>query len=84
MLLLGSANTMKINTAFCFVLSGWVLVSANARSRWQRRLRLSCLGIVVVIASLTLLQHVTGWNLGIDELLIRDRISLWGLAGPGA
>ncbi|QFZ92361.2 sensor domain-containing diguanylate cyclase [Synechococcus elongatus] len=83
MLLPGSANTMKVNTAFCFVLSGWVLVSANARSRWQRRLRLSCLGIVVVIASLTLLQHVTGWNLGIDELLIRDRISPLGSGWPG-
>ncbi|BAD79765.1 hypothetical protein syc1575_c [Synechococcus elongatus PCC 6301] len=83
MLLPGSANTMKVNTAFCFILSGWALIWAQSRVRWQQQWHRVCLLLVATITSLTMLQYVTGWNLGLDELLVRDRISPVGSGLPG-
>jgi PAS domain S-box-containing protein len=80
--------TMKANTALCFVLSGMSLwlsqitknkqydvgleaekVAENAVYFWLARV--SNLGLIV-IGCLTILQYLSGWNLGIDELLFRD------------
>ena len=59
---------MKANTAVAFVLSGFALRAAAARSRAA-----PILGIVVtLIGFLTASQDVLGWTLGIDELLVED------------
>jgi PAS domain S-box-containing protein len=77
--------TMKANTALCFVLSGMSLWLSQARKNQQYDVglekkengiyawlpRVSSVGLIV-IGSLTLLQYLFGWNLGIDELLFQD------------
>lgn len=83
MLLPGNATTMRANTALCFILSGAALLWTRAHRHWQRQLQQVCLGLVALITGLTLLQHVTGWNVGIDELVLRDRLSPVGFGWPG-
>jgi PAS domain S-box-containing protein len=71
-------NSMKVNTAVCFILSGlslWLLqqegeglIRRDRRGRLGQALAL----IVTVIALLSLSQDVMGWNLGIDELVVHD------------
>lgn len=71
-------NSMKVNTAVCFILAGlslWLLqpegeglIRRDPRGRLGQALAL----IVTLIALLSLSQDVTGWNLGIDELVVRD------------
>ncbi len=67
-------RTMKVNTAVCFILMGLAVGSARARS--ARRLvpqGLAVAVILVAVASLT--EYLSGWDLGIDELVFRDSIS---------
>jgi PAS domain S-box-containing protein len=71
-------NSMKVNTAVCFVLAGlslWLLrhegeglIRSDRRGRLGQALAL----IVILIAGLSLSQDLLGWNLGIDELVIHD------------
>ncbi|MBD2448252.1 PAS domain S-box protein [Nostoc sp. FACHB-152] len=80
--------TMKANTALCFVLSGISLWLSQISRNKQPDLglaaekvaetsiyfwlaRVGSIGLIV-IGSLTILQYLSGWNLGIDELLFRD------------
>src|SRR4029077_13862326 len=74
--------TMKANTALAFFLSGvalWSLnpaIPANAPSplRVKRAKLLSqvCAVIIALIGLLTLSEFLFGWDLGIDNLIIRD------------
>lgn len=64
------AETMKVNTALCFVLLGSAL--------WRQLLAQKAVWVlllVMALASVGLLQNVLGVNLGIDELIIRDPLS---------
>ena len=70
---------MKPNTAVALCFGGmslflftWPMVGAN---RILIKLSTAFAGAVAVIGILTLLEYVTGFNLGIDELLFRDHIS---------
>jgi len=67
--------TMKANTALAFVLAGGslLLLSASpappARTRTGQALAL----VVALTGALTLGEYLFGWQLGIDELLFKDR-----------
>ncbi|MBD2439544.1 PAS domain S-box protein [Nostoc sp. FACHB-110] len=78
--------SMKANAAVCFVLAGislWLsqtcsnnqpdteLATAEDNLIASRVARVSIAGLIL-ISSLTLMQYLCGWNLGIDELLFRD------------
>lgn len=70
-------NTMKPNTAVCFVLFGlgaWSM-RPNPSGKHARAYRFagrSCAVAVVLIALLVLSQDLFGRNFGIDELLFKD------------
>lgn len=69
---------MKANTAFCFVLvAGMLWLAQHKRERlrgWELALARSAAALVIAGGVLTLLEYTTGWNLGIDELLVKDRL----------
>ncbi|GAB4280084.1 MAG: hypothetical protein Fur0025_07740 [Oscillatoriaceae cyanobacterium] len=69
----GFTNTpvpMKPNTAICFLLCGISLELWQTRGvRWGKTLAQALAGLVIAIASLTLVQYIFGWDLGIDHLL---------------
>lgn len=67
--------TMKPNTAFAFVVAGitlWLRRENNDRAHQTQRLTQAGSAIVATIGALTLLEYLTGWNLGIDQLLFHD------------
>jgi PAS domain S-box-containing protein len=74
--------TMKFNTAACFVAAGagiWLAGLGEERSR---------LGAIpgaflIGLAGATLVQYLTGANLGIDQLVFADRGTLTGSGYPG-
>jgi PAS domain S-box-containing protein len=64
---------MKVNTASCVVLcsiSLWIV--AGRASPGRIRLARVLSWIVMLIALATLAEYLFGWNLGLDELLVRD------------
>ena len=69
----GLTNTpvpMKPNTAICFLLCGISLGLWQMRGvRWGKTLAQALGWLVIAIASLTLVQYLFGWDLGIDQLL---------------
>jgi PAS domain S-box-containing protein len=68
----GNPDTMKPNTALCFVLCGialGLLQRQRLPRRWRRIVR-GLAGFVMAIATLTLIQYLFTWNFGIDRLLI--------------
>lgn len=84
-----SIVSMKANAAVCFILSGvslWLSQGAvggeNTPSSPSLLSRV-CATTVLVIAGLTLSQYVFGWNLGIDELLLRDSPNALMTSHPG-
>ncbi|MGH2668470.1 MAG: hypothetical protein ACRDH5_05000, partial [bacterium] len=65
--------TMKANTALCFVLSGAALALVSfPPSVIARRIGQGCAWIVLLVALTTLGEQLTGFDFGIDELLVRD------------
>ncbi len=60
--------TMKANTALCFLLLGLGLL---LRRRFPR-LSLLCMGLVSVVAGLTLAEYAAGVDIGLDQLLFLD------------
>jgi PAS domain S-box-containing protein len=68
-------SSMKANTAVGLVLSGCALLVAAVRPGWERRGRLVLGAIILVLGSAVLVEHGVGWNLGVDELLVRDTMA---------
>ncbi|MDB6152462.1 MAG: rpfC [Chthoniobacteraceae bacterium] len=65
-------ESMKANTAVCLTLCGFSLWLAESRSNpGVAAARLAAV-LVIVIGAITLVEHESGWNLGIDELIVRD------------
>ncbi len=56
---------MQFNTAFCFVLCGLGLVLLTTR---KAHLAPWLGGTAMLLTSLTLVEYLTGWDLGIDQL----------------
>jgi hypothetical protein len=68
-----SLVTMKPNAALGFILGGVALWSSKkAANDGARRVAVACAAAVTLLGVFTLLQYVTGWNLGIDRLLVFD------------
>ncbi|MBE9007158.1 PAS domain S-box protein [Fortiea sp. LEGE XX443] len=76
-----SLLTMTANTALCFVLLGvslWLLqINKNKQSdvglRQKIKVVVRALSLVpIIVASLTIIEYLFGWNFGIDELLFQD------------
>jgi PAS domain S-box-containing protein len=66
--------SMKVNTAFCFVLCGAALMlkSGVGARRTAEKLVPGLATAVALLSLASLCQYWFGWNLGIDELLYRD------------
>ncbi len=76
--------TMKANAAAGLVAAGlslWLLQSGRCVLRNRTGQALAVL--VAVIGGLTFLEHLSGWNLRIDELLFRDAPGSRGTMSPG-
>jgi hypothetical protein len=66
--------SMKINTAVGFVLAAYGL-SRMARERMERRdvaVAAACAAAICALGVLTLVEHLTAVDLGIDQALVRD------------
>jgi two-component system cell cycle sensor histidine kinase/response regulator CckA len=74
---IGSGIAMFPNTAVCALLSGLglILLARSSGDDFRRRVIRILAFSVAVIAGLTLFQHISGANLGIDTLLFSGR---WG------
>lgn len=63
---------IKTNTALAILLSGvslWLIAGAGGkRARW---VAVGAAAVVLLIGGLTLVQHLTGFDFGIDQLLFR-------------
>src|SRR3974377_1723735 len=65
------AASMKVNTALGLIL----VVSATILDRWPRSRCLAqlCAALVILISLATLIEDISGWNLGIDQFLMAYR-----------
>jgi PAS domain-containing protein len=70
---------MKFNTALAFVLAGSAILSLKASPRITQ----AAAGLVTLIGLLTIAEYVFGWDLHIDQWLVRDQISPPGTGFPG-
>jgi signal transduction histidine kinase len=68
-------TTMKANTALCFILGGISLGLQQKNKQRSKTIARASAIAVFLIGLLTLSQYLSGWNLGIDELLFRDPTS---------
>ncbi len=78
--------TMKANTALCFILAAVaLLLQANPEPvpAAQRVVARSLAGLVLFAAGCTLLEHVTGRSLGLDQVLFRESLQEAGDSFPG-
>jgi anti-anti-sigma regulatory factor len=77
--------TMKANTALSLALSGILLRSLPAEPAARRTSvpAYICAGIILAIGLLTIGEYLLDRNLGIDELLFRDRSAVIKTSSPG-
>ncbi len=76
---------MVANTAISFILMSsavWFMQIKRA-NRWTRHLAHGCILIVLVIASLTLIEFLFHLDIGIDQFLVRDFDVGYGMVFPG-
>jgi PAS domain S-box-containing protein len=71
--------SMKINTALCFIVAGLSLGLRRSEpspvevgTAWLNRAATVCAALVVAVGLLSLSEYLFGWNLGLDELVLRD------------
>jgi PAS domain S-box-containing protein len=77
-------NTMKMNTAICFVLAGTsLLVQMDRASALRRAIARVCALLVVAVGALTLLEYAIAIDVGIDQLLIRSPAGELQTSSPG-
>jgi signal transduction histidine kinase/DNA-binding response OmpR family regulator len=77
--------TMKPNTAVAFVFSSaalWLKLSAASGSRYARLLATTCAFVTFMIGLLTVIEYLTGSNLGLDQILFSDAANA-GATYPG-
>ncbi len=66
---------MKVNLAAGFILlsaSLWMVQPKRAHAPSFRLTARLCSSAAILIGALTLLEYIAGWNLGIDQLLIKE------------
>jgi signal transduction histidine kinase len=71
--------TMKPNAAVGLLLAGGALC---AHTRRLRTLGVPCAAAAATLGALTLLQHLTGWDLAIDQLLFTEPPGAAATASP--
>jgi CHASE3 domain sensor protein len=74
---------MKANTAASFLLAGLALYLLQRPNAFRTLLARSCGAIIVLTGLLTLSQYFFGYNLGIDELLLREPTKIYATSHPG-
>ena len=79
-----SAITMKTNAALCLTLVGVALrllipAGAGGVRRWSARI---CAGLALLVGLLTVVENVSGWNLGINQLLATETPGAIGVVSP--
>jgi signal transduction histidine kinase/ActR/RegA family two-component response regulator len=77
----GHGINMKANTAVCALASGVALVALALGG--PRRLVRALASMTLAIGALTLLEHVTGLDVGIDTILFDEAPGAPGTAAPG-
>ena len=77
--------TMKVNTALCFIFVGSSLFLLHRNLTKHNNLWLAQIfaALVGTISLLTLLEIIFQWNLGIDELLLKQSLDKFVTASPG-
>ncbi|MBT8038249.1 MAG: CHASE3 domain-containing protein [Verrucomicrobiae bacterium] len=80
---LQGAVTMKVNAALSLFLSGTALLLVHRGGARGLRVARGCALAVGAIGFLTLLEHATGWNIGIDEFFFYETGTLVGTVHPG-
>jgi len=83
--ILPGLTPMRPNVAAGFVLAGAslsMLKAAQASQTLQWMMRVT-VALTLLLGGSTLSEHIFGWNLGIDELLIRAPIDIFGALNPG-
>ncbi len=86
LVLLPHTAPMKFNAAAAFFITGIALLflspthKGSARGRW---VVLACSLTVLAISLLTLFEHITGINLGIDELFVTETAGPFVGSTPG-
>lgn len=80
----GSVN-VKANTALLLILTGipLCLINVEGKNKTLRTVSQVCAAIVGFVGLLTLTQHLTGWNFGIDQLLFREAPGAPVTTSPG-
>jgi signal transduction histidine kinase len=79
----GHSITMKPNAATGLIACGISLLCGAVAAGWARPLAMLTAALAGTIGSLTLSQHLVGWNLGIDELIAREAPGAASTASPG-
>ena len=75
--------SVKANAAIAFMLGGGALILLEVPGRRARvALRVGVL-VVAALAMLTLMEYASGWDLGIDQLVLRDGGAAAGNPHPG-
>ncbi|MBU2873571.1 sensor domain-containing protein [Marinobacter salexigens] len=72
--LLPAFQSMKFNTALCFLICGLILqrISMPVRAAGQDPVVAFLAVFILLISGMTLLEYGIGWQLGIDELVVED------------
>jgi PAS domain S-box-containing protein len=76
---------VKANTALLLILAGGSLCLVNSHEK-NRTLWIASqisAAFVGLVGLLTLTQHLTGWNFGIDQLLFPEAAGAWATTSPG-
>ncbi len=76
---------MKANAAICFFLAGvfLVLFGINPEGRRTYHVRQACAFGIILIGLLTLVEHISGSGIGIDQLLFSVEEEVTGISNPG-
>jgi PAS domain S-box-containing protein len=82
---INSGITMKANPAICAVGAGVALIVSleSARSRAARNIVVALGLCTALIGGLTLAEHITGWNFGLDTLLFYEPPGMKATFSPG-
>jgi signal transduction histidine kinase/CheY-like chemotaxis protein len=76
---------MKFNTALCFILCGGSLLFGyfSRQRTWKRNWSIAMAATVALIACLTLVEYITNWSLGLDQVVFKDYPVSYGTSHPG-
>ena len=79
--LLPGSIFMKAITALAFLCAGlalWIL-HAQSAARWLLTVRRLCSILVLLAGLLTLSEYLLGWDLGIDQLIVKETLEFGGV-----